>query len=35
MGTKVINEFGCILPKWVFPFRRKYSSILKIVEVAP
>lgn len=35
MTTQIINEFGCIMPEWLFPFKRKYSSILKTIEVAP
>ena len=35
MTTKIINKFGCVLPNWVFPFKRKYSSILRSIEVAP
>ena len=23
------------MPEWLFPFKRKYSSILKTIEVAP
>lgn len=35
MSTKIINKFGCVLPNWLFPFKRKYSSILRSIEVAP
>ena len=35
MSTKIINKFGCFLPNWLFPFKRKYSSILMSIEVAP
>lgn len=35
MSTKIINRFDCFLPKWIFPFKRKYSSILRSIEVAP
>lgn len=35
MTTKIINKFGCVLPSWLFPFKRKYSSILRSIEVAP
>lgn len=35
MSTKIINRFDCFLPEWIFPFKRKYSSILRSIEVAP
>lgn len=35
MATQIINKFGCIMPEWLFPFKRKYSSILRSIEVAP
>lgn len=35
MSTKVINKFRCVLPEWLFPFKRRYASILKVIEVAP
>ena len=35
MSTKIVNKFGCILPEWLFPFKKRYASILKVIEVAP